>query len=428
MASRSSGRGGGGRSGRTRGGASFNPMGARPNRKSTGGKNTTGGSSKSVYVGNLSWSVTWQILKDHLRSLGITDGRVEVTTSADGRSKGWGLVAFDSAQSASNAVRKIHDTKLHDRLIFAREDREEGMSGVNSRSIYVGNLPWEVTWQHLKDAFNDFGPVEYADVATEGGKPGGRSYGWGTVRFKTDSAVQKAISSMNGREMDGRVIEVRIDNKTSDSKTSSGPTRQSGASGGGGGTSIYVGNLPWEVKWQDLKDTFAKFGSIEYADIATEGGQPGGRSQGWGTVRYRDPASAKRAIREMNGRSMDGREIEVRFDVKEGGIKRQSSRSLRQTAGSANSAIYVGNLPWNVAWQDLKDTFAQFGTVEYADVATEGGKPGGRSHGWGTVRYSDAAAGQRAIREMNGREMDGRIIEVRVDEKAGTTRTNSSRT
>ena len=129
----------------------------------------------------------------------------------------------------------------------------------------------------------------------------------------------------------------------------------------------------------------------------------------------------------MNGRVMDGREIEVRFDLKEGGLNRQTSGSLRQPVGSVNSAIYVGNLPWNVAWQDLKDTFAQFGTVEYADVATEGGKPGGRSHGWGTVRYSDAAAARRAIREMNGREMDGRNIEVRIDEKAGTTRTNSSR-
>ena len=179
-------------------------MGGR--RKNAGRKNP--GSSKggkAVYVGNLAWSVTWQQLKDHIRSLGFNDVRVEVMTNADSsRSKGWGLLTFENSRQATLAIRKVHDTELHDRLIFAREDKEEGTSGVDNRSIYVGNLPWEVRWQDLKDKFSSFGPIEYADVATKGGVPGGRSYGWGTVRYKSEASARKAIKNMNGRRMDGR--------------------------------------------------------------------------------------------------------------------------------------------------------------------------------------------------------------------------------
>ena len=45
-------------------------------------------------------------------------------TTSNGRSKGWGLIEFDKPSTASAAVRKIHDTTLNGRLVFAREDRE----------------------------------------------------------------------------------------------------------------------------------------------------------------------------------------------------------------------------------------------------------------------------------------------------------------
>ena len=49
--------------------------------------------------------------------------------------------------------------------------------------------------------------------------------------------------------------------------------------------------------------------------------------------------------------------------------------------------IYVGNLSWQVSWQDLKDHMRQAGEVIYADVMTEGGK-GGRSKVLVTLRCS----------------------------------------
>ena len=45
------------------------------------------------------------------------------------------------------------------------------------------------------------------------------------------------------------------------------------------GCRIYVGNLSWEVKWQDLKDLFKPCGTVVRADVMEE---PGGRSKGCG--------------------------------------------------------------------------------------------------------------------------------------------------
>lgn len=52
--------------------------------------------------------------------------------------------------------------------------------------------------------------------------------------------------------------------------------------GGALGCRIYVGNLSWDVKWQDLKDFFKPCGTVVRADVMEE---PGGRSKGCGTLR-----------------------------------------------------------------------------------------------------------------------------------------------
>ena len=83
-----------------------------------------GGSGCKLYVNNLPWNVSWQGLKDHFRSAGNVT-RADVFTSADGRSKGCGIVEFSTPEEAAHAIRTLNDTMLNDRKIFVREDRED---------------------------------------------------------------------------------------------------------------------------------------------------------------------------------------------------------------------------------------------------------------------------------------------------------------
>ena len=79
---------------------------------------------------------------------------------------------------------------------------------------------------------------------------------------------------------------------------------------GGGSCQIFIRNLPFQVNWQMLKDRFSEFGKVLYAEIKMENG----KSKGCGIVKFSNSQEAESAIMRMNGKVIDGREIEVRFD------------------------------------------------------------------------------------------------------------------
>ena len=72
--------------------------------------------------------------------------------------------------------------------------------------------------------------------------------------------------------------------------------------------------------------------------------------------------------------------------------------------------LYVGNLPYSVTEQSLQDTFAQFGTVESANVITD--RDTGQSKGFGFVEMSSDSEAQKAIQELDGSSIEGRAIKV----------------
>ena len=63
-----------------------------------------GTEGKTLYVGNLSWDVSWQDLKDHFKAAGNVVHADVMTEAATGRSKGCGLVTFGNEEDAANAI------------------------------------------------------------------------------------------------------------------------------------------------------------------------------------------------------------------------------------------------------------------------------------------------------------------------------------
>src|SRR3990167_3667053 len=72
---------------------------------------------------------------------------------------------------------------------------------------------------------------------------------------------------------------------------------------------VYVGNLPWSVDDEKLRELFSKFGDVEEATVIKD--KFSGRSKGFGFVTFSDDASAKKAIEEMNEKEIDGRQLKV---------------------------------------------------------------------------------------------------------------------
>lgn len=72
--------------------------------------------------------------------------------------------------------------------------------------LYVGGLPYSATEQQLSDLFTAHGSVESARVITD--KFTGQSRGFGFVEMSTAEEAKKAISALNGTQMDGRTLTV----------------------------------------------------------------------------------------------------------------------------------------------------------------------------------------------------------------------------
>jgi RNA recognition motif-containing protein len=75
------------------------------------------------------------------------------------------------------------------------------------------------------------------------------------------------------------------------------------------GNKLYVGNLSYNIRDEDLQQAFAQYGSVSSAKVMMD--RDTGRSKGFGFVEMGSDAEAQSAINGMNGQALDGRAIVV---------------------------------------------------------------------------------------------------------------------
>ena len=227
--------------------------------------------------------------------------------------------------------------------------------------VYVGNLAWSVTWRELKEHMkSQGGVVTRADVLQS---HDGRSKGCGIVEFATPEDAANAVENLNNTELMGRQIFVREDRETA-----GGGSRE--VEDAEQSKRVYVGNLSWDVAWQDLKDHMRTVGDVQYAEVMTD---HDGRSKGCGIVEFTTAEGAKEAIEKLTDTELKGRMIFVREDREQadkgfhhggGGGGWTQHHSGRGHHHSGNLAVYVGNLAYETSWQDLKDHMRAAGNVD----------------------------------------------------------------
>ena len=91
-----------------------------------------------------------------------------------------------------------------------------------SIKLYVGNLPHQMTEEQLQALFSEAGHVASAKIITD--RQTGQPRGFGFVEMETKLEGQKAISMLNGKNIDGRTLAVN-----------EARPQQKGGFGGGGG-------------------------------------------------------------------------------------------------------------------------------------------------------------------------------------------------
>lgn len=186
----------------------------------------------------------------------------------------------------------------------------------NSRTIFVGNLPSKLDQKDVAKMFKDCGPVESARIRsvvpekeklppkvaqiTKRIHPKVDSVN-GYLVFKTnanDQCVKKALA-MNGRLIDGHHI--RVDRaQRPKAKRETLTSRKK---------SVFVGNLRFDIRDDDLRNHFEKVGAVNYVRLVRDSSS--GLGKGFGFVVFNERASVKKAL-ELNDSDFRGRKIRVK--------------------------------------------------------------------------------------------------------------------
>ncbi|XP_024401528.1 serine/arginine-rich splicing factor SR30 [Physcomitrium patens] len=203
---------------------------------------------------------------------------------------------------------------------------------------------------------------------------------------------------------------------------------------------IYVGNLPGDVREREIEDIFYKYGRIVDIDLKLPPRPPG-----YCFLEFEDARDAEDAIRGRDGYNFDGNRLRV--EIAHGGrgpppaVDRYSGHSSgggRGGGGGGGSAaesggraggvsrrseyrVMVTGLPSSASWQDLKDHMRRAGDVCFAQVFRDGS-----AGTMGIVDFTNYDDMKYAIRKLDDSEFRNpfsrSFIRVKEDKGYGSRR------
>jgi RNA recognition motif-containing protein len=101
--------------------------------------------------------------------------------------------------------------------------------------LFVGNLSFSTGEAELRQAFEPFGTLQSVAIISD--RMTGQSRGFGFVEYENAGDAQKAIESLDGREVDGRTISVNVARERQPTPRFGSSDDRGGGGGGGGGRS-----------------------------------------------------------------------------------------------------------------------------------------------------------------------------------------------
>lgn len=162
---------------------------------------------------------------------------------------------------------------------------------------------------------------------------------------------------------------------------------------------LYVGNLPGDIRLREVEDLFIKYGPIVDIDLKVPPRPPG-----YAFVEFEDPRDADDAIYGRDGYKFDGYRLRVELAHGSRGYSSSADRyssyssSSRAVARHSDYRVLVTGLPSSASWQDLKDHMRRAGDVCFSQVFRD------RRGMTGIVDYTNYDDMKYAIRKLDDTE------------------------
>ncbi|KAL5973854.1 hypothetical protein ACLOJK_030512 [Asimina triloba] len=201
-------------------------------------------------------------------------------------------------------------------IVAVEEEKppEAEIQDENIRKLFIFNLPWTFSAPEIRTLFSECGTVEDVEVVFSSSlllywiikKKDGRHKGYVFVTMSTGDEAGAAIEKFDSFELDGRVIRVEY------AKSMKRPSTLNPASSNVGETlhKIFVSNLAWKARSNDLRELFAAFNPVSARVVFDS---PSGGSAGYGFVSFSTKEDAEAAISVLEGQEFMGRPLRVKF-------------------------------------------------------------------------------------------------------------------
>ncbi|GMI73758.1 Serine/Arginine-Rich Protein Splicing Factor 34 [Hibiscus trionum] len=185
---------------------------------------------------------------------------------------------------------------------------------------------------------------------------------------------------------------------------------------------LYVGNLPGDVREREVEDLFYKYGPIAHIDLKIPPRPPG-----YAFVEFEEARDAEDAIRGRDGYDFGGQRLRV--ELAHGGRGRSSSDRHNSHGGGRGRGpskrseyrVLVTGLPSSASWQDLKDHMRRAGDVCFSQVFRDGGGT------TGIVDYTNYDDMKYAIKKLDDSEFRNAFSRGYVRVKEYDSKRDSSR-
>ncbi|KAL0017430.1 hypothetical protein SO802_004499 [Lithocarpus litseifolius] len=266
----------------------------------------------NIFIKNLDKAIDHKALHDTFSSFGSILS-CKVATDANGQSKGYGFVQFESEESAQNAIDKLNGMLINDKQVYVghflrKQERDGAFNTTKFNNVFVKNLSEATTDEDLKNIFGEFGAITSAVVMRDAD---GRSKCFGFVNFENADDAAKAVEALNGRKHDDKEWYVGKAQKKSERELElKGRFEQSMKETVDKyqGLNLYVKNLDDSINDEKLQDLFAEFGTITSCKVMRD---PNGISRGSGFVAFSTSEEASRALDAMNGKMVVSKPLYV---------------------------------------------------------------------------------------------------------------------
>lgn len=268
----------------------------------------------------------------------------------------------------------------------AAESAADEQVAETSASLYVGELNPSVNEALLFEIFSPLGQVSSIRVCRDAVSK--KSLGYAYVNYIKHEDGERAMEELNYLLIEGRPCRIMWSQRDPSLRRN-------------GDSNIYIKNLHPDIDNKALHDTFSAFGKILSCKVATD---EMGRSKCFGFVHYETADAADAAIENVNGMSLNDREVFVGKH-----LSKKDRESLFEELKANYTNVFVKNLGPDYTEEELTTLFEPYGAITslYFERDAEG-----KSKGFGFVNFAEHEAAVKAVEELNEKEINGQAIYV----------------